>query len=212
MSFNTAKIKLVSPSVQYQSDFISALEAGPFTHNALNGFGDWGMERIGQSFDQFVDFLNFSAPREIPTPDGRKFRILKHEIKWAIDDKGRFVGGLSIRRDADSPLINLFSGHLGLSVRADRYGEGLGTAMLKAALNFIARDELRYVLVSALPENIASNKMIQKAGGVLASTQAAFGFPTVNMYYLENNKNIQAVGVSEHLHDFIVLDDFQKLR
>ena len=65
------------------------------------------------------------------------------------------------------------SGHIGYGIVAWRRGEGLATSALKAFLPEAKALGLRFVEITTRPDNPASVRVIEKAGGQLIESSAA---------------------------------------
>ena len=79
---------------------------------------------------------------------------------------GQIVGRVSIRHQLNE-YLETRGGHIGYGVRPAYRGYGHATEILRRALK-IARDlGVRRVLVTCSDANVASSKVIERAGGVL---------------------------------------------
>ena len=83
-----------------------------------------------------------------------------------IDDNNNIVGMIDIRHHIDHPILSLFGGHIGYSIRPSERGKGLGTLMLKDALNKCKELGIKKILITCNKDNIASEKVIIKNGGI----------------------------------------------
>ena len=85
---------------------------------------------------------------------------------WLVDGN-EFLAEVSIRHRL-TPALERFAGHIGYAVRADRWGQGLGTRLLAGALDY-ARETLglSWVLLTCADGNTGSARVIEKNGGVL---------------------------------------------
>lgn len=88
---------------------------------------------------------------------------------WWISDTNTLVGVVNIRHYLN-PTIFHCGGHIGLSIRPSLRHQGLGTALLKQALDYgksLGIDEFH---IHCHSHNSASVNMIIRNGGVLHST------------------------------------------
>ena len=85
---------------------------------------------------------------------------------WLIDND-RFIGEISIRHEL-TPALLKYGGHIGYEVRWSETRKGYGTKMLAMVLPY-CRDNLRLekVLITCDDDNIGSQKIIEKNGGIL---------------------------------------------
>lgn len=85
---------------------------------------------------------------------------------WAVDG-GKFIGEVSIRHELTPALLN-FGGNIGYEVRHSCSGMGYGTKILSMAKKYCKEElNLSRVLVTCDDDNTASQKIIEKNGGVL---------------------------------------------
>lgn len=86
---------------------------------------------------------------------------------WLVDDETqRFIGEITIRHRLNEALERI-GGHIGYGVRITEQNKGMGTLMLKLALEKAAQMGLAQVLITCDEENIASARVMEKNGCVL---------------------------------------------
>ena len=83
---------------------------------------------------------------------------------WFVDGK-LFLGRLSIRLRL-TPWLRDYGGHVGYDVRPTARRQGHATAMLQQARPWLAELGIDPALVTCDVENLASRKVIERAGGV----------------------------------------------
>lgn len=88
-------------------------------------------------------------------------------LKRESDDK--ICGSVGIRHELNEFLLN-YGGHIGYSVTPSERGKGYGKLQLKLALDEAKKIGIEKCLITADVKNIASNKTILSAGGVLENT------------------------------------------
>jgi predicted acetyltransferase len=115
----------------------------------------------------YLDFLRLLEDHR----DGRGLPpdVAPSSFLFAFDD-GRIVGRASIRH-ALTALLGKVAGHIGYAVLPEFRNRGYATQILQASVRF-AHDELGLgrVLVTCDDDNIASIRVIEKCGGILADT------------------------------------------
>jgi predicted acetyltransferase len=89
---------------------------------------------------------------------------------WAIED-GQVLGRIALRHALNQDLEE-FGGNIGYEVRPSARKRGIATEMLKQILETPKAKQIGRVLLTCAPANLASNRTIQKNGGVL--TKCAF--------------------------------------
>ena len=182
-------LTIEKPSMKYVPSFIDALREGAFTHMALGGFGNTTAEEVTRDPQAYLDLITSPAPRAVKTPNGREFTLNDHEIFWITDGKDRFLGGISLRYDADNDLINKYCGHAGMGVRASLLNKGYGIKAIEHAWEFgmqrAKEKNLPALLASCAPGNRASQRLIQHFGGQLVETGDPFGWGPAELYTIK---------------------------
>lgn len=79
---------------------------------------------------------------------------------------GRLVGIIDLRHHINHPILGLWGGHIGYSVRPDERGKGYATEMLRLNLDNCRRLGLDRVMVTCSQNNPASERTILNCGGV----------------------------------------------
>ncbi len=82
---------------------------------------------------------------------------------------GRCLLGMSDLRHRLTPALEDRGGHIGYNVRPSERGKGYGTKLLALTLEKAKEQGLGRVLVTCHPDNVASARIIEKNGGLLAS-------------------------------------------
>ena len=80
---------------------------------------------------------------------------------------GRLVGIIDLRTSIDHPILGLWGGHMGYTVRPDERGKGYAREMLRLNLENCRRRGLDKVMVTCSRDNPASERTSQGCGGVL---------------------------------------------
>lgn len=82
----------------------------------------------------------------------------------------RVVGVIDLRHHIDHPVLGLWGGHIGYTVRPSERGQGYARQMLRLDLENARRIGLERVLVTCSAANPASEAVIRANGGVYERT------------------------------------------
>lgn len=85
-------------------------------------------------------------------------------------DTGRLVGCIQLRNSLNNYLEN-YGGHIGYSVRPSERRKGYASSMLAECLTQAASIGLNRVLITCDEDNLASEGVIRKAGGIYEDTR-----------------------------------------
>jgi predicted acetyltransferase len=116
-----------------------------------------------EGFADYVTDLLAAALPDTPRPDG----IVASTDRWWISGNA-FLGRVSIRHALTERLRDS-GGHIGYDVVPSARRQGHATAMLAAALDVAAGLGIAEALLTCVPTNAASRKVIERNGGVLDS-------------------------------------------
>lgn len=83
---------------------------------------------------------------------------------------GRLVGIIDIRHHIDHPILSVWGGHIGYSVRPGERGKGYAREMLRQVLPRCRALGLDRLLITCGETNPASAHVITANGGILEST------------------------------------------
>ena len=167
-------MKLLNPSIEHIPAYVSALQRGWSPDSLRPDVGQEQIKEILKDAELFVSKLDDPNGEAGPLtlPDGSKVRRLPSIRRWIWDSE--FCGHISLRWQPGTEALPAFcSGHIGYGVVPWRQGEGLGSAALIAFLPEAKAVGLRYVDVTTRPDNFASVRVIENAGGVLVESCAA---------------------------------------
>lgn len=92
-----------------------------------------------------------------------------HTLYLAINDNNKIVGAIGIRWK-QVPVLMVFGGLIGYSVRPGQRGKGYASEMLKLALDKFKNTNIENILITCKDFNIASKKVIEKNGGIFENT------------------------------------------
>lgn len=162
---------LLKPSVDLVSAYREALVKGWLPDNLRSDVVQDQLAEISKDADAFVSALDDPGAKGGPVrlPDGSSVPRLPSIRRW-IWDNG-FCGHISPRwTPGTEELPPTCAGHIGYGVVPWRQGEGLATAALVGLLPKARAIGLKYVDITTSPDNPASVRVIEKAGGSLRRT------------------------------------------
>lgn len=167
--------QLVEPSVGLESAYRSLHQE--FLEADEEIFLGW--REAEESFAQFVGRLLDHA-QGVALPGG----WVPASRYWFLADKNRILGEVDIRLRL-TPELEDYGGHIGYWIRPSERGKGHGTRMLAQALNKARALGLSRVLITCDPRNLASVRIIEHNGGVLASQSVAHIGRLTSRYWIE---------------------------
>lgn len=147
-------MKLIKPDKKYADSYYRAVEEYRENNIKLYEFFDMPFKEIAQYTDDMEKGKNL--------PKG----WVSATCLWFVDEQ-EFLGEISIRHELTENLEKL-GGHVGYGVRYDKWGQGIGTEMLRQAILYIRENlPLKKILLTCKDDNYASIAVIEKNGGVL---------------------------------------------
>ena len=162
-------LQLVWPSAAYLPGYVDALKRGWSADNVRGEAST--REELAKIADDPARFLADMIDREgtgspITMPDGSVVPRLPGYRRWMWD--GEFCGSIGLRWQRGTPELPPHClGHIGYAVVPWKRKQGYATRALEAMLP-AARDEgLPYVEITTDPDNFASQRVIERNGGVL---------------------------------------------
>jgi predicted acetyltransferase len=161
-------MELVSPAHTHLASYVQSLRSGWSPNNVRPEEAQEELARIAEDPDAFlasrVDREARGGP--IVLGDGSLAQRLPGYIRWMWD--GEFCGVLGFRwQPGTAALPSHVLGHIGYTVVPGKRGRGYATEGLRLLLVDARAEGLPYVELTTDPDNIASQKVITKNGGML---------------------------------------------
>ena len=163
-------MKLVSPSQEHLASYMAALQRGW----SMAGGAAAAQEELREIEDNSSLFLARMEDREalgapITLPDGSSVPRIPGFQRWLWD--GEFCGRISFRwQPGTTELPPHCLGHIGYAVVPWKQGLGYATEALRQILPEAVALGMPFVEVTTDPDNFASQKVIERNGGVLFET------------------------------------------
>lgn len=166
----TKSLELVWPSEEHLASYVAALQKGWSADNVRGkAAADEELESIAEDRSAFLQSLVDKEAQGEPVklPDGSLAPRLPGYHRWMWD--GEFCGAMGVRwQPGTEALPPTCLGHIGYAVVPWKQRRGYATEALRLLLDEVrAESGLRYVMVTTNVDNIASQRVIAKNGGVL---------------------------------------------
>ena len=162
-------MQLVRPDRQYLASYVAALERGwgPDNTREAESARD-ELAQIQADADSFLASLDDTAASGSPIalPDGSTASRLPGFRRWLWD--GEFAGDIGLRWQRGSAALPAYClGHIGYSVVPWKRRLGYATSALRLMLPEAKALGLPYVEITTDLDNLASQRVIEAAGGKL---------------------------------------------
>ncbi len=172
------RIKLIQPSPvdgemiwDYRAEM---LEAG------LSLDGGSGLGKAA-SVESWLEQVRLMARPET-CPEG----LVPDSLYLAIrETDGKMVGIIDLRQFDDHPILSVWGGHIGYSVRPSEQRRGCGTEMVRLLLPIAREKGLKRVMVTCNDGNTASEKIIRKNGGVYEKSVRVEGRGIIKRFWID---------------------------
>ncbi len=162
-------LELVFPATNHLPGYLAALERD-WSPDNLRGLiaAHEELEQIRQDPEAYVTQLVDREAKGAPIslPDGSTARRLPGYRLWLWD--GEFCGSIGLRwQQGTSALPEHVLGHIGYAVVPWKRRLGYATRALALLLAEARKEGLQYVEITTNPDNVESQKVVLRNGGVL---------------------------------------------
>jgi predicted acetyltransferase len=154
-------VALVVPDARYETAFRALLAD---YHAVGEYYFSMGTEaRIARGFAAYVAHL-----AEMARGEGLSPGLVPETTYWLVRDGAEVLGASRLRHTL-TPALEDVGGHIGYSIRPSARGQGYATLQLALTLERARALGLARVLLTCDTANLASARVIERNGGVLAS-------------------------------------------
>ena len=156
------EIRLVPPSMEYDAD-IMRLRQEFADANDPDSFAGCGSLSKCTTTQEWLQLLAEMESRETAEKKG----LVPANTYLAIrNTDNRIVGVTDLRHHIDHPVLGLWGGHIGYSVRPSERGRGYAKEILRLILKKCRERNMEKVMVTCNKKNPASESVILSQGGV----------------------------------------------
>jgi predicted acetyltransferase len=158
--------ELIAPTVRLRESWLASRgEWGRGVHQDGAGLQAGDDVDSAAGFAAWVSRLLREAAAPGPVSEGRV-----PASYWWITEENTYLGAITLRHELNDFLLRA-GGHIGYGIRPSARGHGLATWALQSVLVRAPALGLHKVLVTCGDGNLASARVIEKAGGVLENVR-----------------------------------------
>lgn len=163
-----SEIVLKTPTVEYAEQIMAYRREFLENNSELNG--DGGLHKCESAEEWLGKIQQMSSPKTCP----KQYAVSTQYIAVRKSDN-RLVGMIALRYDINHPILSLYGGHIGYSVRPSERRKGYAKEMLRQCLEEAQKTGLARVMISCDKSNLGSERTILANGGVFQCEVAVEG-------------------------------------
>lgn len=152
------EIRLIKPTIEFAGDIMKYRQEFLDANDNLAGCGKLENCLSAEEWIKTIDM----AENEKTCPQGSVTSNTYLAIRLSSN---KIVGIIDFRHHINHPILSVWGGHIGYSVRTTERRKGYAKEMLRQNLQTCKNYGLKKVLITCNPENIASKKTILANGG-----------------------------------------------
>ena len=171
------EIKLIKPTMDYAEEIMDFRQEMLDAGDSFAGCGS--LERCS-SASEWIEMLEAMGNEET-CPPGKVSSSTYLAVRLSDN---RVVGSIDLRHHIDHPILSVWGGHIGYSVRPSERRKGYAKEMLRQNLQNCRNRGITKVLITCDCDNVASARTILSNGGVFEKEICVDG-KRMNRYWLQ---------------------------
>lgn len=175
-----SEIRLRKPTMQDAGQVMSLRDEIMEADCGGDAFAGCGELRQAATMEEWLDVLRKHEDEE-NVPEGR---VPSTSYVAVRKDDGCIVGIIDLRYHINHPILGLWGGHMGYTVRPCERGKGYAKEMLRQNLLHCRERGMERVMVTCSETNAASERVILANGGVYEKTVKVDG-EGIKRYWIE---------------------------
>lgn len=150
-------MELIEPSFAFVESYRAALRE--FEDEGVSGF--WTLFGPLDDAEAYIQRI-----KQYQHVAGLPIGLVPASVYWLVDNR-EFIGHVSVRHQLNAALER-WGGHIGYAIRPSKQGHGYGLQILKRVRPVVRALGIQKSLVTCDKDNVASRRIIEKNGGLLA--------------------------------------------